>query len=213
MANFRSWHDNREAARRSAQIDRQIKRDGKTLGSRCRLLLFGTSVLSLRSSALTLGLGLRDSGKSTIVKRMRIAHQGCFSYDEKMAYREVIYSNLLESAQAVAAALREFQIEPADPFNVVSSRWTLGSSCRPSILFRVENVGTRVRVRSRCGVAVANVSISLRLPKPTCRGHIPSLARSDGARFCRLLPVTVRPDGQCSLVSVRSYTRWWAVSH
>ena len=62
---------------------------------------------------------------------MRITHQGGFSYDAKIAYREVIYSNLLESAQVVAAALREFQVELADPSNVVSPSLGLGILASP----------------------------------------------------------------------------------
>ena len=52
---------------------------------------------------------------------MRIIHQDGFSYETKISYREAIYSNLLESAQAVAAAMHKFKVEPADPANVVSS--------------------------------------------------------------------------------------------
>jgi len=49
---------------------------------------------------------------------MRIIHQDGFSHDTKLTYREAIYSNLLESAQAVAAAMHKFEAEPADPSNV-----------------------------------------------------------------------------------------------
>lgn len=52
---------------------------------------------------------------------MRIDHQGGFSHDTRMTYREAIYSNLVESAQALAAALRKFEIEPIEPSNIVSS--------------------------------------------------------------------------------------------
>ena len=58
---------------------------------------------------------------------MRIIHQDGFSYDTKISYREAIYSNLLESAQAVAAAMHKFKVEPADPSNVVSSSTDLDS--------------------------------------------------------------------------------------
>ena len=54
MENFRSWQDIRTAARRSAQIDRQIKEDSKRLGAICKVLLFGTSAFPLSSPALTL---------------------------------------------------------------------------------------------------------------------------------------------------------------
>lgn len=112
----------KEAIQRSAQIDRQIEQDSKKLKKECKILLLGTSTLSSRSPAPDLcGLGSSESGKSTIVKQMRIIHQDGFSYEAKITYREAIYSNLLESAQAVAAALHKFKVEPADPSNLVSS--------------------------------------------------------------------------------------------
>ena len=52
---------------------------------------------------------------------MRIIHQDGFSYDAKLTHREVIYSNLLESAQAVAVAMHKFKVEPVDPSNSVGS--------------------------------------------------------------------------------------------
>ena len=123
MGNCCSQDDDqkKEAAQRSAQIDRQIEQDSKKLKKECKILLLGTPALSLRSPASDLGgLGSSESGKSTIVKQMRIIHQDGFSYEAKITYREAIYSNLLESAQAVAAALHKFKVEPADPSNVVS---------------------------------------------------------------------------------------------
>ena len=87
--------------------------------------------LSPFTDTYIVGLGLGESGKSTIVKRMRIAHQGGFCHDARMAYREAIYSNLLESAQVLAAALCKFQVEPADPSNVVSSSLNLSILASP----------------------------------------------------------------------------------
>ena len=110
----------KEAAQRSAQIDRQIEQDGKKLKKECKILLLGMFTLSTQSSSTYLGhLGSSESGKSTIVKQMRIIHQDGFSHDTKLTYREAIYSNLLESAQAVATAMHKFKVEPADPSNVV----------------------------------------------------------------------------------------------
>ena len=101
----------KEAAQRSAQIDRQIEEDGKNLRKECKVLLLGTS----------------GSGKSTIVEQMRLVHQGGPCYDTNMSYREDIYYNLLHSAQAVAAAMHKFNVEPADPSNVVSFSSDLAS--------------------------------------------------------------------------------------
>jgi guanine nucleotide-binding protein G(i) subunit alpha len=94
----------KEAARRSARIDRQINEDGKKLATECKVLLLGTS----------------GSGKSTIVKQMRLIYQDGLCYDTNMSYREDVYFNLLHSAQVVAAAMHKFEVEPADPSNVVS---------------------------------------------------------------------------------------------
>ena len=112
----------KEAAQRSAQIDRQIEQDGKKLRKECKILLLGMFTLSTLSSSIYLGYsGSSESGKSTIVKQMRIIHQDGFSHDTKLTYREAIYSNLLESAQAVATAMRKFKVEPADSSNMVGS--------------------------------------------------------------------------------------------
>jgi len=121
MENFRSWRDSWKAARRSARIDSEIKGDAKELKKTRKILLLGTYAPSLSYPTPDLGdLGLSESGKSTIVKQIRITHQGGFSQDARMKYREAVYSNLLESAQAMATALQQFRVTPADPSNVVS---------------------------------------------------------------------------------------------
>ena len=53
MGNCFSQHDDqkKEAAQRSAQIDRQIEQDGKKLKKECKILLLGTSAPSLRPLA------------------------------------------------------------------------------------------------------------------------------------------------------------------
>ena len=187
MGNCCSHHNDqeKEAAHRSAQIDRQIEQDGKKLKKECKILLLGASALTLYFPAPYLGnIGSSESGKSTIVKQMRIIHQDGFSYDTKVAYREAIYSNLLESAQAVATAMLKFKVEPADPSNVVSSSRIQAASCRFPIPSHVGNVESSTGIRSRCGAAVANMFISLCLPERTRRSYTPSLARPSGARVC-----------------------------
>ena len=184
MGNYRSRFNDRKVAQRPTWIDRQIEQDGKKLEEECKILLLGPS----------------ESGKSTVIKQMCIAHQGGFCHDTKITYREAIYSNLIESAQAVAAALQKFKVEPANPSNVVSYSSDCGVSSFD--LIRTANVGTRVGIQSQCGVTVSDMFTSLCFPKPTCRGYTPSLAGPSCARGCRELRVTVPPDGQCSLVSV-----------
>jgi len=109
MRSFRSRRDNPE---------RRTREMGKTH----KVLLLGAYDLSLHSPAPHLiVLGLSESGKSTIMKQMCAIHQGGFCHDARISYRETIYSNLLESAQAVAAALRKFGVELVDPSTMVSS--------------------------------------------------------------------------------------------
>lgn len=111
-----------------------------------------------RPSSTLLGYppGSSESGKSTIVKQMRIIHQDGFSYETKISYREAIYSNLLESAQAVAAAMHKFKVEPADPSNVVSSLSDIAS------LVSFSNPRPRSKHWNRCWNTISIPSCTLR---------------------------------------------------
>jgi len=84
-------------------IDRQIEEDSKRYKRECKILLLGSG----------------ESGKSTIVKQMKIIHQNGYSRDELLAFRPLIWKNLLESARDVAQALARFNLEPINPSNKV----------------------------------------------------------------------------------------------
>ena len=58
--------------------------------------------------------GSGGSGKSTAVKQMKIAHEGGFSVEERIAYRTAIYQNLLESAQSIVFTMDKLSIKPVD---------------------------------------------------------------------------------------------------
>lgn len=64
--------------------------------------------------------GSGESGKSTVVKQMRIIHQNGFSRDESMTYRMTIYRNLVDSAQAIILAMRKIGLDCETPSNRVS---------------------------------------------------------------------------------------------
>ncbi|KAJ6596622.1 heterotrimeric G protein alpha subunit C [Mycena sp. CBHHK59/15] len=74
---------------RSDAIDRQIDEDSKRYKKECKILL----------------LGLGGSGKSTIVKQMKIIHQAGFSPAERAEYRTTIYQNVLDSARMLARVM------------------------------------------------------------------------------------------------------------
>jgi guanine nucleotide-binding protein G(i) subunit alpha len=67
--------------------------------------------------ANTLGLGSRESGKSTVLKQMKIIHQGGFSDKERTDYRHIVYKNLTESAQNIVLAIRKLGLVLEIPIN------------------------------------------------------------------------------------------------
>lgn len=113
----------REQRDRSYQIDKQIEEDSKKYRKECKILLLGQSTVPqrscmcsaenrhpfLRGSAwhwatptisvyrLTLSnhrnAGSGESGKSTVVKQMKIIHQNGYSKDELVLCRATIYKS------------------------------------------------------------------------------------------------------------------------
>ncbi|KAJ7196714.1 heterotrimeric G protein alpha subunit C [Mycena pura] len=60
----------------------------------------------LQKAAKILLLGTGDSGKTTILKQMKIIHQGGFDEHERAAYRITIYKNLLDCVATLARVVR-----------------------------------------------------------------------------------------------------------
>ena len=73
--------------------------------------------ICLATMSLTLGVGSGESGKSTIVKQMKIIHQNGYTQDELMLYRHTIYKNVIDCAKALIGAMRQFEIEVENPEN------------------------------------------------------------------------------------------------
>jgi|SRR2546423_446359 len=61
---------------------------------------------------LTCLAGSGESGKSTIVKQMKIIHQNGYTQHELSLYRLTIYKNLIDCMKALIAAMHQFEIEP-----------------------------------------------------------------------------------------------------
>lgn len=51
-------------------------------------------------------LGAGESGKSTILKQMKILHQGGYSEAERESYREIIWSNTIQSMQVLVRGMK-----------------------------------------------------------------------------------------------------------
>ncbi|KAI9246908.1 G-alpha protein [Phascolomyces articulosus] len=87
--------------KRSNQIDSQIKRDRVNLRSEIKMLL----------------LGAGESGKSTILKQMKLIHDGGYTSEEREGFKEVIYSNTIQSMRVTLEAMELLAIEFHNPQN------------------------------------------------------------------------------------------------
>lgn len=95
--------DDKEAAQQNSRIEKVIRNDKKTLDRTIKILLLGKdSCICQRTCAWRplykcsqYAIGAGESGKSTIIKQMRIIHSGGFPVDERRQNRAVIYSNLI----------------------------------------------------------------------------------------------------------------------
>jgi guanine nucleotide-binding protein G(i) subunit alpha len=76
-------------------------------------------------------IGSGESGKSTIVKQMKIIHQNGYSLDELALYRLTIYKNLIDCAKALIGAMRQFDILPTNSANVEYSDYLLEYNVDP----------------------------------------------------------------------------------
>ncbi|KKA16177.1 Guanine nucleotide-binding protein alpha-3 subunit [Rasamsonia emersonii CBS 393.64] len=86
-----------EGKKRSQMIDKKLEEDSRRLRRECKILLLGSG----------------ESGKSTIVKQMKIIHQNGYSVEELALYRLTVYKNLMDCAKALIGAYHQFDLEPS----------------------------------------------------------------------------------------------------
>ncbi|SAM04510.1 hypothetical protein [Absidia glauca] len=82
------------ATRKNKQIAKQIKQDEKRLNKEVKILL----------------LGAGDSGKSTVLKQMRLLHTSGFNTQEREGFRMIIFSNILGAMQLLLEAMQLSQL-------------------------------------------------------------------------------------------------------
>jgi guanine nucleotide-binding protein G(i) subunit alpha len=82
---------------RSYAIDKLIEEDSKKFKKECKILLLGKCGIDITKSFqmierlyLSRVIGSGESGKSTIVKQMKIIHQNGYSREELMNFRQVV---------------------------------------------------------------------------------------------------------------------------
>ncbi|KAJ1025550.1 hypothetical protein NDA13_004358 [Ustilago tritici] len=79
----------------SKALDRQIKEDEKNLSREVKLLL----------------LGAGGSGKSTILKSMRIIHHIPFTEEERENYRRLVFLNLVQGMESILDVMEEWTVD------------------------------------------------------------------------------------------------------
>lgn len=91
--------EDKELAKRSKELEKKLQEDVDKEAKTVKLLL----------------LGAGESGKSTIVKQMKIIHQDGYSPEECLEFKSVIYGNVLQSILAIIRAMSTLGIDYADP--------------------------------------------------------------------------------------------------
>ncbi|KAL9057526.1 MAG: hypothetical protein Q9162_002258 [Coniocarpon cinnabarinum] len=104
-----------EAKKRSEAIDRALQEDQKKLRREAKILLLGSG----------------ESGKSTVVKQMKIIHQGGYAREELAGYRSVVYRNLLDCAKALLTAMQQFELEPSSDANKEHAQYLMTYDLSP----------------------------------------------------------------------------------
>ncbi|XP_065193683.1 G protein alpha i subunit-like [Sycon ciliatum] len=89
----------RTAARKSRALDKSIRGWGKEERRIIKLLL----------------LGAGESGKSTIVKQMKIIHSTGFSDEDRLNFRKALHYNLVHSMRAIVEHMDILSIEYGNP--------------------------------------------------------------------------------------------------
>lgn len=122
---FTSTMGNNHSASKSKAIDKQIKKDQKRLNREVKILLLGnySSFVAYNISLSTIYytiLGAGDSGKSTVLKQMRLIHASGFSAAEREAFRMVIFGNIVAAMQSLLESMTEMQLTLRNQANWVT---------------------------------------------------------------------------------------------
>jgi guanine nucleotide-binding protein G(i) subunit alpha len=80
--------------------------------SRCSCSVIFSLALLLEFVALTMIVftGAGESGKSTILKQMKLIHEGGYSRDERESFKEIIFSNTVQSMRVILEAMESLEL-------------------------------------------------------------------------------------------------------
>ncbi|KAK3116335.1 hypothetical protein LTR53_003412 [Teratosphaeriaceae sp. CCFEE 6253] len=91
-------------AKKNREIEKQLREGQRRMQKEVKLLL----------------LGAGESGKSTVLKQMRLIHTKGFQLPERKQWKVTIFQNLLHAFQVVFGAMEEQEVDFADDGNIAS---------------------------------------------------------------------------------------------
>ncbi|KAI8912278.1 guanine nucleotide binding protein, alpha subunit [Powellomyces hirtus] len=93
--------EEQENKRKNDEIDNALKREKANSRNEVKMLL----------------LGAGESGKSTILKQMKLIHDNGYSSEERETFREIVFSNTVQSMRVILEAMQFMGIPLANPSN------------------------------------------------------------------------------------------------
>lgn len=93
--------EDKETKARNDEIDNQLKKDKVAARNEVKMLL----------------LGAGESGKSTILKQMQLIHGAGYSNEEREAFKEIIFSNTVQSMRVIIDAMKMMNISLGNEAN------------------------------------------------------------------------------------------------
>ncbi|KAJ3121780.1 Guanine nucleotide-binding protein alpha-2 subunit [Nowakowskiella sp. JEL0407] len=100
--------EDKELNAKNSAIEKLIQEDAKKLEKECKILL----------------LGAGESGKSTVVKQMKIIHQNGYTREETLSYIVTIHKNLIDSIQNLILAGRKMELKFQDDVEEIARKIT-----------------------------------------------------------------------------------------
>ncbi|KAI9310991.1 G protein alpha subunit [Dichotomocladium elegans] len=126
--------EERAGRNHSHEIDRMLKEDCEHFKKELKILLLGSG----------------ESGKSTIVKQMKIIHQNGYTPGELEAWRPVVHKNLIESCQALIAGIAKFDLSYEDEKNMYHAERVM--ECHPASTIVTSELAVAIRSIWRDGI-------------------------------------------------------------
>ncbi|KAK2535590.1 hypothetical protein Q9966_006811 [Columba livia] len=121
--------ESKESARRSRELEKKLQADAEKEARTVKLLLLEAEsdleqLFSMYNNYIVESRmeGAGESGKSTIVKQMKIIHKDGFTYKERMEFRPIIYSNAVQSILSIVKAMAKLGISYENPARIEDER-------------------------------------------------------------------------------------------